>query len=220
MSTLVRLCLLALLVALLPTAAAQAAATSNSGVYVDVRSGESSGASTERYKLYGASHALIIGIDNYTSGWPRLSNAVKDAREVAKAMEARGFEVELVIDPTGDNLRRKLRRFFSIKGADPEARLFVWYAGHGHTWRGEGYLVPADAPAAEDPEFLFTALHMGDVGSMVRIAAAKHTFAVFDSCFAGTVFANARAKPPVAITKAAVRPVRQFLLSGDMAVIA
>ena len=82
MSTLVRLCLLALFVALLPTATAQAAASSNSGVFIEVKSSEAAGASTERYKLYGASHALVIGIDNYTNGWPRLSNAVKDARLV------------------------------------------------------------------------------------------------------------------------------------------
>lgn len=194
---------------------AQAATTGGSGVYVEVKSSDSSGASVESYKLYGSSHALVIGINNYSNGWPRLSNAIKDAKEVAKAMEARGFEVELVLDPVGSELRDKLRRFFSIKGADPEARLFVWYAGHGYTWKGEGYLVPSDAPAVEDPEFRFTALHMGDVGSMVRIAEAKHTLAVFDSCFAGTVFSNARSKPPIAITKAAVRPVRQFLTSGD-----
>jgi hypothetical protein len=56
---------------------------------------------------------------------------------------------------------------------------------------------------------------MGDVGSMVRIAKSKHVLAVFDSCFAGTVFSTQRARPPVAITRATARPVRQFLTSGD-----
>ena len=50
---------------------------------------------------------------------------------------------------------------------------------------------------------------------MVKIARAKHALAVFDSCFAGTVFDSQRARPPATITKAAVRPVRQFLTSGD-----
>ena len=115
---------LAVLAIVLALSSVQSHAAS-SGVFVEVRSSEASGASVERYKLYGASYALVIGIDNYSNGWPRLSNAVKDARAVATAMEARGFEVELLIDPTGDALRRKMRQFFAIKGADPEARRFV-----------------------------------------------------------------------------------------------
>ncbi|MEX2408150.1 MAG: peptidoglycan-binding domain-containing protein, partial [Rhodovibrionaceae bacterium] len=52
-------------------------------------------------------------------------------------------------------------------------------------------------------------------GSMVRIARSKHVFAVFDSCFAGTIFNASRARPPAAITRAVSAPVRQFLTSGD-----
>ena len=37
----------------------------------------------ESIRLYNNSHALVIGIDEYTNGWPRLSNAVSDARAVA-----------------------------------------------------------------------------------------------------------------------------------------
>ncbi len=185
-------------------------------IYVDLRASESPGAPViERQRLYGTSHALVIGIDNYTNGWPRLSSAVKDARMVAEALEARGFQVELLVDTDGQRLRRELRRFFAVKGSDPEARLFVWFAGHGYTESGEGYLVPADAPLPGGPEFLLTALHMGDVGSMVRIAKAKHVLAVFDSCFAGTIFTAQRARAPAAITQAVKRPVRQFLTSGD-----
>ena len=54
-------------------------------------------------------------------------------------------------------LRATLREFFAIKGADPNARLMLWFAGHGHTINGEGFLVPADAPAATEPTFLVNA---------------------------------------------------------------
>jgi uncharacterized caspase-like protein len=200
---------------LLFEAAAPQAAT-DTGVYVDFRaSGAVDAPVTERWRLYGASHALIIGIDDYTNGWPRLSNAVKDATLVAGELRRKGFEVELLTDVTGAQLREALRRFFAFKGKDPEARLFVWFAGHGHTENGEGYLVPADAPLPGSAEFNYVALHMGDVGSMVRIAQSKHVLAVFDSCFAGTIFSSQRARPPAAITAAVKRPVRQFLTSGD-----
>ncbi len=202
------------LIFLIGAVASQAA--TDSGVYVDVKESDAPGAPVvERWKLYGASYALVIGIDNYTNGWPRLSNAVKDASLVASELRRRGFEVELLIDVTGAQMREALRRFFAFKGKDPQARLFVWYAGHGHSESGEGYLVPADAPLPGAAEFNFVALHMGDVGAMVRIARSKHVLAVFDSCFSGTIFNSQRARPPTAITAAVKRPVRQFLTSGD-----
>ena len=191
-------------------------AASDSAVFVDVVGRDAGGSeSVERWKLYGASRALVIGIDNYTNGWPRLSNAVKDAEEVARVLEARGFEVTLLKDLTGAELRDQLRRFFAIQGRDQDARLFLWFAGHGHTENDEGYLVPADAPAPGSGDFLLSAYPMRDFGSLVRLANAKHALAVFDSCFSGTVFTGQRSRPPAAVTQATVRPVRQFLTSGD-----
>lgn len=108
-----------------------------------------------------------------------------------------------------------IRRFFILKGAEPDSRLFFWYAGHGHTIKGEGFLVPADAPVGDDSEFKLKALHMRDFGSHVRLAESKHVLAVFDSCFSGTIFSASRGRPPAAITRATNYPVRQFLTSGD-----
>lgn len=184
-------------------------------VVVDVRASPEDPGSAERHVLYGASHALVVGIDDYTGGWPDLSNAVKDAELVGDALEAQGFEVERLIDPTGAELRAALRHFYAIRGADPEARLFLWFAGHGHTALGEGYLVGSDAPPPSEPAFLLEAIHMREMGSMARLARAKHALAVFDSCFSGTVFSAQRALPPPAITRAVIQPVRQFITSGD-----
>ena len=208
----VRGALCALMLILMPAPPA-GAVDSDSAVYVELQDG--SGTVSERWKLYGSSQALVIGIDDYSNGWPRLSNAIEDAEAVAAELEARGFEVTKLLNPGGEKLRSELRSFFALKGADPDARLFVWFAGHGYTEFGEGYLVPADAPDPSNPEFRLTALHMGDVGSMVRIARSKHVFAVFDACFAGTIFNASRARPPAAITRAVTEPVRQFLTSGD-----
>ncbi len=167
-------------------------------------------------KLYGASHALVIGIDNYTGGWPRLSNAVKDARLVAEELNAKGFDVTLRTDLKAADLDRALREFFVVKGADPTARLFVWYAGHGHSQGGEGFLVPADAPRPDaGTPFKLKALPIRRFGEYVRLAESKHVYSVFDSCFAGTVFDSQRSLPSPAITRATTLPVRQFLTSGD-----
>lgn len=76
--------------------------------------------------------------------------------------------------------------------------------------------MPRDAPdpSAGTP-FFRKALSMRRFGEWARAARAKHVLAVFDSCFAGTVFQTARGRPPAAITAAIAEPVRQFLTSGD-----
>ena len=203
-------------VAVMLVGAGDAGSQESRGVTVTVRTSERADAPvSEKVTLYGSSHALVIGIDDYTQGWPRLRNAVADARSVAGALEERGFDVTLKTDLKAVELQRTLKEFFAIKGADADARLVLWYAGHGHTIGGEGFLVPADAPPATDPTFKVAALPMRDFGSLVRLADARHVLSIFDSCFSGTVF-NARAgAAPAAITRKTTQPVRQFLTSGD-----
>ena len=77
-----------LLAALLAATAVSGVLAETRGVSVTLRAGEQPGAPiTETVKLYGASHALVIGIDKYTGGWQRLSNAVNDARAVAEELD-------------------------------------------------------------------------------------------------------------------------------------
>ena len=117
-------------------------ASKTRGLRVDVRTSEMPGAPVaETVDLYSSSHALVIGIDRYRRGWPRLRMAVRDAREVAKEFARRGFDVTFRTNLNAVELRETLREFFAIKGADPEARLVLWFAGHGHSIDREGYLV-------------------------------------------------------------------------------
>ncbi len=186
------------------------------GITVKIRAEDSISAPViETLKLYDKSYALVIGIDTYTSGWPPLHNAVSDAREVATELENRGFEVIFKKNLKADGLQQSLKKFFAIKGSDPEARLFLWFAGHGHTIKGEGFLVPADAPQPISPEFKLKAIHMRDFAGFMRLAESKHVFVIFDSCFAGTIFEARAGAVPAAITRATTLPVRQFLSSGD-----
>ncbi len=202
--------------ALLPLVSPPDLAAQTRGVSVKVRASEAATAPVvEEVRLYGKSHALVIGIDDYGAGWPRLGMAVEDARVVAEELRRRGFEVDVKTDLDSFELQQTLKEFFAIKGADPEARLLLWYAGHGHTLNGEGFLVPADAPPANDPLFKVRALHMRDFGGLMRLAEAKHVLSVFDSCFSGTIFQARAGAAPAAITRKTTRPVRQFITSGD-----
>ena len=211
-----RIGLLLTMVAWISSIGFRAARAEDRGITVKIRAEDSISAPvTETLKLYDKSYALVIGIDAYTSGWPPLHNAVSDAREVAAELEKRGFEVTFKKNPKSSELQQSLKKFFYIKGADPEARLFLWYAGHGHTIKGEGFLVPADAPQPISPQFKLKAVHMRVFGGFMRLAESKHVFAIFDSCFAGTIFEARAGAIPAAITRATTLPVRQFLSSGD-----
>ena len=158
-----------------------AAQAAGRGISVELRESEATGAAVvERVQLYPRSYALVIGIDDYTNGWPGLQNAVADARAVATALTANGFKVTLKTDLKSAELSRTLKEFFARKGADPDARLLLWFAGHGHSIKGEGFLVPADAPPANDPDFKVTALHMRDFGGLMRLADANHVLSIFE----------------------------------------
>lgn len=171
---------------------------------------------TKNITLYQRSYALIIGIDQYSAGWPPLSGAVNDAKAVASELEARGFEVSLELNSKSNRLKQLIEAFIYDKGQHKDARLFIWFAGHGHTINGEGYLVPADAPSPDKgAKFRRKALSLRRFGEFMREAESKHVLTVFDSCFSGTVFSAARALPPSAITLATTRKVRQFISSGE-----
>ena len=132
------------------------------GISVTLRQSESVNAPLlEERELYQESYALVIGVDDYNNGWPRLSNAVRDAEKIAEALEQKGFEVELHRNLDSNELPQVFKRFFILKGENPEARLFVWFAGHGATVDGEGYLIPADAPViTQSTEFKLSLIHI------------------------------------------------------------
>lgn len=54
--------------------------------------------------LYKESHALVIGVSNYTAGWPKLSGVKKDVEEAKTALEKQGFNVTVVSDPSREQL--------------------------------------------------------------------------------------------------------------------
>lgn len=170
--------------------------------------------------LYKASYALVIGNDGYTGGsrgWPKLGNAVSDAEKVKAALQHHGFEVTFLKDQRSNELREGMRQFFIRNGLNRDARLFIWFAGHGHTVDAEGYIVPVDAPDPDqDAEFRSKSVSMREVASWMREARSKHILAVFDSCFSGSIFRAARSAqaPSAAILQYAQNPIRQIITSG------
>lgn len=169
---------------------------------------------------YGTSWALVVGINEYRHADP-LNYAVNDARAVAAALPALGFQrVRVLVDSeaTKEAIERVIYQEFQEQ-MGPQDRLFVFFAGHGITVelpRGgeEGYLVPVDG----DPKRpALTAIPMDDVRRIGRRIRAKHVLFAIDSCFSG--FALTRDITPDAVRNVEIaallqEPVVQVLTAG------
>ncbi|MBW2248245.1 MAG: PEGA domain-containing protein [Deltaproteobacteria bacterium] len=172
-------------------------------------------------KLYSGYHALVVGCSDYRSGWPRLPNPVKDAKEVASMLKRLGWYVDILEDPDGKLLKRELNKLVTGPGKNREKGILVWFSGHGQTIEEAdgtklGYLVPVDAP---DPDkdllgFMERAVSMRQIETVSKQIRSKHVLMAFDSCFSGAIFQMVRSKPSAFIEEKVAYPVREFITAG------
>ena len=175
----------------------------------------------EQVCLYKESHALLIGVSDYTAGWADLNGVKKDIPRVKAALSKRGFNVVTVMNPTKSELENAIASFISNYGRHEDNRLLIYYSGHGYTltkkWGGEmGYIVPADAPdpARDKNGFMDKAVDMVKVEGWAKNIDTKHALFMFDSCFSGSLFSLSKAAPGIINYKTS-NPVRQFITAGS-----
>ncbi|MER8842831.1 caspase family protein [Mesorhizobium sp. M0913] len=172
------------------------------------------------------SYALVIGIDKYRAGPRPLTNAVSDAQKVAAELSKHGFAtIRTFTDPnmTGKQLRDEIDRFVQDYGFIEDSRILIWFAGHGMTIDGEGYLMGVDAPTlAKDSQsldndlkaFYSASMPLRTFGVYLRQMRSRHVLLVIDSCFAGTIFTNTRANASIETNREMARPARQIITAG------
>ncbi len=172
-------------------------------------------------ELYKESHALVIGVSEYTK-WKKLPGVLEDITAVRKALEEHDFEVKVVKNPKNRNeIKNELDSFISQHGRDPDNRLLFYYAGHGHTINkhGEdfGYIVPANSPKPDIDlnGFKDSAMDMQVIEVLAKDIDSKHVLFVFDSCFSGSMLFSLNRGIPENISYKTTMPVRQFITSGS-----
>ncbi len=206
------LLLLGLLLALFPSLC-----LASRGISLDIKK---AGGGTEQIALYKESHALLIGVSDYTNGWPDLTSIPGEMNALEESLKGQGFNVVKVLNPDSDQLADSYEDFIDRYGFDRENRLLFFFSGHGYsrTEAGKGYIVPTDAPSPLDNErgFVRKAIEMEQIVTWARRIESKHAMFLFDSCFSGTVF-QSRALPesPPHISAMVARPVRQFISAGS-----
>ena len=163
----------------------------------------------------------MIGNGEYTNGWDPLPGAIRDVKDVARALEENGFKVILKKNLTRSGFRQAFGKFFHKFGSNKTNRLFFYYAGHGYTqkmYTGEdqGYLVMVDAPAPEmDPVgFDIASIDMQVVVTQAKKVKARHVLFMFDSCFSGAILNLRERFVPETISDSVSLPVRQFITAG------
>jgi uncharacterized caspase-like protein len=138
---------------------------------------------------YTNSRALIIGINEYLNASP-LSYAVSDAEEIRDVLiNELAFPQENVtcLVNAAATKEKILQAFLSYTAQDVELdeRIFVFFAGHGHTRtgiRGEvGFLVPYDA----DMDDFSTFIRWDELTRNSELVRAKHMLFIMDACYGG-----------------------------------
>lgn len=138
---------------------------------------------------YSESRALIIGINEYQNV-QNLEYALNDAKAMNEILvsefEFKKENIKCLMDAeaTRENILKEYHRF-TQPDINVDDKIFVFFAGHGHTingYRGDtGFLIPYDADVNETSS-LIAWKELLLVTDMIR---AKHIFFVFDACFSG-----------------------------------
>lgn len=158
----------------------------------------------------GKSFALLIGNESYRGGENfRLKFPRQDVDMVARALrEHHGFVTQVEIDVGSDRLEGLIKQFFQKYGGDPEARLLVWFAGHGAqvqvaSGSPRSYLLPVDLDITDDAsspaksrlqrEIMEKGVKLDTITEYIDdFVHARQLLVVIDSCFAGAIFDASR----------------------------
>ena len=139
-------------------------------------------------QVYGKSHALIIGINDYINA-PDLGYAVSDAEAVKSTLSDKfDFPPEETTCLTNSEATREgiLKAYMSLCDTTAEDdRVFFFFAGHGHTRSGKrketGFLVPSDG----NPSDLSSLIPWDELTRSSDLIPAKHILFVIDACYGG-----------------------------------
>jgi uncharacterized caspase-like protein len=129
----------------------------------------------------GQRYALLIGNGDYRD-FGTLKNPVNDATDVASALKALGFQVNLLTNANRKQMNQALNDFHDRLAQDASSVGFFWYAGHGIQSKGENYLVPVGADIQREADFEDEAVSVHKLSSLLDDARNKMNVVVLDAC--------------------------------------
>lgn len=127
--------------------------------------------------------ALIIGNSDYEeTGW-KLANPENDAYLMADTLHAIGFDIQLLINGTEEEMEDAFAIYGDrLAAAGPDAVGLFYYAGHGVQSQGSNYLVPVDARPRTEQDVWRQAPRLGEALQYVEAAGNAVNFVILDAC--------------------------------------
>jgi len=130
-------------------------------------------------------YVLLFATNQYDN-WTNLVNPIDDAQGVAKVLKEKyGFETEIVLNPTTDQVFNKLRDYAERK-FKPQDQLMIFFAGHGYfdDTFGEGFVVAKNSLKNDRAKTSF--ISHSRLRGVIQNIPTEHILLVMDVCFGGT----------------------------------
>ncbi|MEM9670163.1 MAG: caspase family protein [Pseudomonadota bacterium] len=127
--------------------------------------------------------ALVIGNSAYEqTGWV-LANPVNDAELMAGTLQSLGFDVQLLLNATEEEMEDAFAIYGErLTAAGPEAVGLLYYAGHGVQSQGSNYLIPVDASPRTEQDIWRQAPRLGEALQYIEAAGNAVNFIILDAC--------------------------------------
>ena len=136
-------------------------------------------------------YALLFGVNSYEhfDPWHKLTNPIPDAEAIGNELKNRyGFAVEVVEDPSRDEILKKINEY-ARKGYNDNDQLLIFFAGHGYYEGrnnvGIGYLVASDTLPPDHDGVKNSYISHGQLRERVENIGCEHIFLIVDACFSG-----------------------------------
>ena len=136
-------------------------------------------------------YALLFGVNSYEhfDPWHKLNNPIPDAEAIRDELKNRyGFAVEVVSDPSRDDILTKINQY-ARKQYNDNDQLLIFFAGHGYYEErnnvGMGYLVASDTLPPDADRGKSSYISHGDLRERIENIGCEHIFLMVDACFSG-----------------------------------
>jgi hypothetical protein len=143
----------------------------------------------EQLARQGRRHAIVVGVEDYAQGYPKLNYAVRDARALADALRGVGRfpaeNVTFIENGTRDEVVAAFRALQPKVGVDDT--VVIYFAGHGAIANGPDgkphyYLVPRDGRLGD---LAATGLRDDQLEELIGKLDARRIVVVLDACYSG-----------------------------------
>ena len=135
----------------------------------------------------GKNYFLGIGINDYSSGWSALHNAVRDVERIGQILQDK-YDFHTIAILTNDKATRFgiLRQLRALQTLSEDDSLLIYYSGHGHLAKEDGYWIPVNA----DTEDIDNYIPNAQLHGLIKAIPTWHTLLIADACFSGSFFSE------------------------------